>query len=317
VERRRFLRDALLIGSGVAAGPLVARTFFDPAEAAGGVYRAFRDSSEWNRPLPANAPIDDRSGDFIRQLSGWAGDEPFAHLGTGSWAEPIYWAGAGDPEYWIERLGRRIRIPKRADAAATADAQLTVFDRPRGYVAKLQGARRTTSGWSAANAAIYFLGSNGLHADLKESDDGRNRGHRGFPPAIHAVRLDELRAGKIAHVLKVAIPDTASRHVYPAIGNEGGDGIIPEGAMFRIKRSVDLRRRGLRHHALTIARAMQVYGVVIGDRSGTPMTLKMENLVTSGRQVDWDDLGLDSKSLSKIRFGDMECIRLGYHRPKR
>lgn len=316
MDRRRFLRDALVIGTGLAAGVRsTGPTLFAPASAAGGAYRAFKDSSEWNRPLPADAPIDDRNKDFIGQLERWADGEPFPHLGTGAWAEPVYWAGAGDPEYWIEQLRRKIRIPKRASAARTEDAQLTVFDRPRGYVAKLQGARFADSKWRAANAAIYFLGSNGLHADLRESDDHRNKGHRGIPPAIHAVRLDELRAGKIAHVLKVSIPDTAPRHVYPAAGNEGGDGAIPEGAMFRIKRSVDLRRRGLRHHAFTIARAMQVFGFVIGDRGGTPMTLKLENLEVTGRRVDWGDVGLHPKSLSRIRFDDLECIRLGYHRP--
>lgn len=319
MERRRFLRDALLIGAGIAAGRTITdRTFFGSADAesvSGVPFRAFSDASEWNRPLPNDAPRDDQSAAFIRQLKGWAGDEPYPHLGSGSWGEPIYWPGSGDPEYRIDLLDMKIRIPESAIPARTSDAQMTLFDVERGYVAKLQRASYSSSGWTARGASLYYLASNGLHGRLRESDDERNRGHRGYPPAIHAVRWDELEAGVIPHVLKVSIPDTASRNVYPGAGDEGGNGSIPEGAIFRIKPSVDLRGRGLSGNMLTIAKAMQTFGVVIGDRGGTPMTLKLENLEVTARSWNWDDVGMRSSSLSAITFDDLECIRLGYHRP--
>lgn len=324
MERRAFIRDALLLGAGVVAGrTLTERTFFGsadaergaPAATAGGPFRAFSARSEWNRPLPTDAPRDDRSGAFIRELNGWADGEPFPHLATGSWGEPIYWAQPDDPSYFIEILDRRVRIPAEAAVARTQDAQMTVYDVERGSVVKLHRARFVDGAWKASGASIYFLGSNGLHRRLPESDDARNQGHRGFPPPIHAVRWDELEAGVIAHVLKVAIPDTAPRNVYPGAGDEGGDGSIPEGAVFRIKPSVDLARRGLEGHALTIATAMQTYGIVIGDRGGTPMTLKLENLEVNARGRAWDGVGLTNSSMASITFDDLECIRLGYHRP--
>jgi hypothetical protein len=67
-------------------------------------------------------------------------------------------------------------------------------------------------------------------------------------------------------------------------------------------------------HFLVIATAMQRYGVVIGDTGGVPMSLKLEALETEKRKERWSEVGLDHNSLSAIRFDDMECIQLGYHR---
>jgi hypothetical protein len=78
---------------------------------------------------------------------------------------------------------------------------------------------------------------------------------------------------------------------------------------------VDLGTRGMSDAALTIARAMQTYGVVIGDRSGVPMALKLENLPIEGYSDAWPSLGITADSLSAIRFDDFECVSLGYHRP--
>jgi hypothetical protein len=59
---------------------------------------------------------------------------------------------------------------------------------------------------------------------------------------------------------------------------------------------------------------MQTYGVVIGDQSGVPMALKLENLALEGQTSRWADVSLGPKSLAKITFDDFECIQLGYHR---
>jgi hypothetical protein len=75
------------------------------------------------------------------------------------------------------------------------------------------------------------------------------------------------------------------------------------------------RDEGASDAALVIARAMQRYGAVIGDQSGVPMALKLENLPVEGRSERWSDVGIDSDSLASIPFDDFECIQLGYHRP--
>jgi hypothetical protein len=313
MDRRTFLSGALALAAGVVGagcthrGPSVSSPQRPP-------FRAFTRHSEWNRPLPQEAPIDPASDEFISELVSFDPEHPWPLLVTSEWAEPIYWAREGDAEFEISGLPP-VRIPASARPARTSDSQLTVYDVQRGLVCKLEGATFGDGIWSANGTSIYYLRSNGLEGTLSEADEPRNRGHRGFPPPIHAVRLDEIRRGSIEHVLKVAIRRTAARHVYPGAGDEGGPGLIPEGAILRIKPGVDLQARGISGAALTIARAMQTYGAVIGDRSGVPMALKLENLSIEGFTDDWPPLGISADSLSAIRFDDFDCVSLGYHRP--
>ncbi|MGZ4132126.1 MAG: hypothetical protein ACXVWF_03690, partial [Actinomycetota bacterium] len=60
---------------------------------------------------------------------------------------------------------------------------------------------------------------------------------------------------------------------------------------------------------------MQTYGFVIGDQSGVPMALKLENLQAEGSTHRWSDVGIANDSLSTIGFEDLHCIELGYRRP--
>ena len=314
MDRRSFIRGSAAVLAGLAARGSLRDVLDLEALAQTGPYRAFSDDSEWNRPLPTAAPVDRSSAAFVRELKGFDPLVQFPRLDDGPWSEPIHWATEGDPEYVIPPLPFPVRIPAGAVPAATSDAQLTVYDVARGYVIKLQKATFDGRTWQARWTAIYYLRSNGLSGDLPESDDRRNRGHRGCPPALHAVRWDEVRAGEIRHVLKVAIRRTASAHVYPASAHGRGTGMIPEGAVFRYKPTVDLRAPGLQGAALVIATAMQRYGVVVGDQGGVPMALKLENLVAEGRPQRWADIGIRPKSLSSVTFDDFQCIKLGYHR---
>lgn len=314
MDRRQFIRGSAVVMTGLAARGSLRDVLESDALALTAPYCAFADVSEWNRPLPIGAPVDPSSDAFVRELKGFDPSVSSPRLDDGAWGQPIYWATQGDPEYAIPPLPFAVRIPAGAVPAATSDAQLTVFDVARGYVIGLQKAAFDGRTWTARWTAIYYLGSNGLDGELRESDDPRNRGHRGCPPPLHAVRWDEVQAGEIGHVLKVAIRRTASAHVYPASANARGSGMIPEGAVFRIKPTVDLRARGLQGAALVTATAMQRYGVVVSDQAGVPLALKLENLAAEGRLQRWADIGIGPKSLSSVTFDDLECIQLGYHR---
>jgi hypothetical protein len=328
VDRRRFLRTTGAAAGGVVLAAGVARRLAEeaappveqpvtasPPGLPEGPYRAFSDRSEWNRPLPPDAPVDARSDAFVQELLRFDPGTHSIRLAMGIWAEPIYWAGAGDPEVRVEPLPNPVRIPEHATPAPSRDAQLTVYDVERGIVTKLHHASRGSGGWEAQHASIYYLDSNGLEGSVPGSDERGNRGHRGFPPPLHAVRWDEIEAGEIRHVLKVAIRRTASWHVYPGAGDEGGDGLIPEGAVLRIRPDVDLSRRHLSPAARVIASAIQTYGVVIGDQGGVPMALKVENLHAEGARARWSQVRIFRGSLAAISFRDLECIELGYRRP--
>jgi hypothetical protein len=244
---------------------------------------------------------------------------------SGEWGMPIYHARRGDPVYDVvdscatrqPREFRHVRIPRGARADPTSDAAMTVYDRGRGIVFALWHALYHTDRhvWSACGGTVYYLRSNGLHGSLRRSDEPRNTGHRGVPPPTWAVRLADIKARSIRHVLKIAVPSTGCRHVFPMVGDECGTrarNAPPEGARIRIKPSIDLTRFHLSTAAHVVARALQRYGAVIGDQSGGGVTLKVENTVAEGDGWRWRGI-LDARSLSAIPLRAYQVIRLGYH----
>ena len=268
-------------------------------------YRAFEPGSWWNTPLPAGTPLDPAGAKILHYLrsapESGHGCLTLAGAGSSDWGTPIYWARPSDPSYDVQGVQHgppelhHLQIPVSAEPADNNDHSMTVYNVPKGYVAALTGARYHSwnDTWTATGATVTYLHSNGLSAATGRSDDPRNRGtHRGNNGATMAVAYNEVAAGAIRHVLKVAIgPEASSRFVFPMTGSDGGyDGsnpaVPPEGLRLRIKPSVNLDGFGLTAQALTIARALQRYGFYIGDSGGTT-ALKLENTRAEGRGQLW------------------------------
>lgn len=316
----------LLIRLIILSGPLTACSTgsVDPPPSG---YRAFGPRTYWNAPLPPDAPVDPNSAAIIAFLER-DNSSNFVNLNgtqpTGEWGNPIYWAKPSDPSYRIANpCGtnqppefRSVRIPSGAQPDPTPDAEMTVYNLDRGLVFALWQARYVPGSdtWSACGGTVYYLASNGLAGSLAESDQPHNFGHRGVPPPAFSVRLDEIQAGAIDHVLKIAVNNTACAHVFPMVGDECGTpdpNAPPEGTRIRIRPSVDLRALGLSREALIIARALQSYGAVIGDQSKNRVNLKVENGVSEGRGWIWKDI-LREDSLAAIPLSDFEVVQLGF-----
>jgi hypothetical protein len=320
-----FFRLALTLAT---LAPLVATSSASAADAPT-PYRAFWSSSYWNTPLRADAPRDPNSDAMINFLKT---DNLYPHIrlagteASGGWGEPVFWTQPSDPFYEVKSTRytlpaefKSIRIPAGAQVAATADAQMTIYDLDVGAVYKLWAATfdPLTNTWSAGGGAYYYLGSNGLNGTLAESDERRNRGHRGIPPSTHTVRYDEIKAGQIDHVLKVSINTARTDYVWPMVGSDGSTTNVnapPQGARFRIKPSVDLSTLGLSPPALVIAKALQKHGAMVGDSSGAAVSLKVENTVREGRGWLWNGV-LAVDSLRSIPFDMFEFVQLGYKPP--
>jgi hypothetical protein len=271
----------------------------------GAPFRAFTPDSWWNTPVPADAPSHPRATNILRYMS--TADEAaegcvrLAGAQESPWGQPVYWVSAEDPSYQV--VVRKddpppelqdLRIPDGAMAANNNDGSMTIFDLERGYVVALTDADydADTGTWQASGATVTYLDSNGLHAGTGQASDERNRGsHRGNNGAVMMARFDEVEAGRIEHVLKVASgPDPSSRSVFPMVGSDGDSSdpsAPPQGLRFRIKPSVDLESLGLPPQALVIAKALQDYGFYIGD-SGGVTALKLEDTKIQGRRELWD-----------------------------
>jgi hypothetical protein len=322
-SRRVTGRPVLL----VLATVMLLGTCVTNSTAGGNPYRAFDTDSYWNTPLPANAPVDPNSNAIIAWLRS-DNDPDYISLGgtssSGKWGMPIYWARQGDPTWDVANSCSQkqpsefnsVRIPTGAEPDPTSDAAMTVFDQGRGIVYGFHNARfnQQTKRWSACGGTVYYLSSLGLDGRLPQSDKQRNFGHRGFPPPTWAVRLDEINAGAIRHVLKISVHHTGCDHVFPAVNDECGTRAAnapPEGTRIRIKPSVDLSKLHLSRAAMVIATALQRYGAVIGDQSGKNATLKVENTTAEGRGQRWSGLLADD-ALANIPLSMFQVIKLGY-----
>lgn len=289
-------------------------------------YRAFKDTSYWNTRLPANAPIDPKSRDFVRYMQKNPVGDFVMFSGAdrdGRWGTPIYWADPTDPVYDVrsDRYGvppefKSLRIPRGARPDDTPDAEMMIYDLDKGYVAAFWLARYDPlkDTWVVGGGDIWYLGSNGIEGILRQSDDRRNRGHRGAAAPIFAIRWDEIQAGVINHVLKVAIPNPRSTHVFPMSNSDGktnDPNAPPEGARFRLKRSINLDALNLTRAQYAVAKAAQDYGFVVTDRSGAPVAVGLENVVAERRGWLWEGV-LAWDSLRMFSLSDYEFVRLGY-----
>jgi len=297
----------LVLGGCVSEQPEVGpHTNWNPAPVVDGAsYRAFTPDSWWNTPLPADAPSHPRADDILRYMrtapESGEGCVRLAGAGDTTWGQPVYWAQPDDPTYRVAVRKddpppelQDLRIPDGARAADNNDGSMTVFDVDRGYVVALTDAAfdGDTGSWRASGATVTYLDSNGLDVRTGQASDERNRGsHRGNNAAVMMARFDEVEAGRIEHVLKVASgPDPSSRSVFPMVGSDGDSSdpaAPPQGLRFRIKPSVDLESLGLSEQALVIARALQEYGFYIGN-SGGVTALKLEDTRIEGRGELWD-----------------------------
>lgn len=301
VDRRSFLK---------AAGLAYVATRFRVPDAFAEPYRAFTDDSYWNTPAPDE--VDPQSDAWI----GWLQlHEDGMGLGMGDWALPDYVSRASDPLATVrDRNGRtvKVHIPASSTMMAGNDKAMNVIDFATGRnVATFETVKVSRTVYTCTAFALYGLGTTGIAEDVVGGTAG-NKGHRGIPGAMFAVRLDELAAGVIPHRLKFATsgpgnpPDWGfDGPIWPMDGYEKNHGSgPPEGVVIRLKRSVDLS--GLSASVRTIATCLQDYGAILGDTGGHS-TIKMA-------QGSYPS-DLRSSSLKQFAWDQWEFAPAGWGKP--
>jgi hypothetical protein len=274
--------------------------------------RPFQPTSYWNTRL-GNAPRSPHSAAWIRDSLNGSHTQNYLKLVLGDWGMPVVHSRPSDPLNRVTSNGRTIRvhIPARARPMAADDAAIVIIDRSTNQVVGLQGARYANGHWTAAGMSRYLYQSNGIARGLPGGRKA-NFGHRGIPASVQAVTKREIKRGKIRHRLEVYWWETAGRTpegrraYFPMTGSESGkSGVVPEGAVIRLRRGVDLDALGLSPAARVIARALQKYGAVVGDNSGTGNNLKLQ------ANVDWSGI-LHKDSLRRIPWNDFVFVKGGY-----
>ena len=264
-------------------------TSFSPSSA-----RPFASTSFWNTPLPANTPVDPKSDAYAaeiqRQITTYVG---IAATNTATYSPPIYTVGPSVPtttvqfnncqnKSWVDPafMAQISAVPIPSDAVASAgnDGEMVVWQPSTDTVWELWKAENRADGWYACWGG-------------RITNASQNQGLFPFPFGVAAsglsllggtMRIDELQNRQINHAISFALVEVRQGvYSWPANRTDGliaDVNVTSEGHRFRLDPTLDVDSLNISPTAKAIAKAMQTYGAVVRDKSGT-VSLYGENPV--------------------------------------
>ena len=155
--------------------------------------------------------------------------------------------------------------PVEGGNASDGDRHVLVVDRDNCVLYELFAAYRQPNGsWRAGSGARWNLRSHALRPDGWTSADAA-----GLPILPGLVRYDEVAAGALDHAIRVTVPRSDHRYVWPATHRAGtaDTSLPPLGQRFRLKAGFPIS--GYPVHAQVILRALKKYGLIVAD-NGSP-----------------------------------------------
>ncbi len=222
------------------------------------------------RRVVSGAPVDPRSAAYVQRMS----SENLV-ISMRQWTVPVYAAQASTPrstvaltQTWGSGITELSGVPMPSGARPdpAGDGHLTVVQPSSGCVYDFYRARRAADGWAADWGNAIAMSSSGIY-----SDGGGTRA-AGFSAALGLIWPQEIARGRIDHALVFAYPFTRTGDpVAPATRSDGRSGdpaALPIGSRVRLDPNLDLSRLGLNRAERVVAKALQEYGMVLGDTSG-------------------------------------------------
>jgi hypothetical protein len=175
----------------------------------------------------------------------------------------------------------------------TGDRHGIVVDAVNGLLYEFYQARKTDSGWEAAQASIFDLKSNRMRPERWTSADAA-----GLPifPAI--ARYDECARGMTTHALRFTARRTRRAYVYPArhFASKLTDESLPRmGERLRLRRDFDIS--GFPPHAQAILKGLKKHGMFLADNGGD-----WRLSIAPDRRLE----GLES--LTRLKGSDFEVV---------
>lgn len=195
-------------------------------------------------------------------------------VSVGEWTVPVYVADADSARVDVELtapwapystlLGAP--IPAWAQQDPSSDGSMAVIDLAAGLEYDFFGFCGGPDGAQASWANLLPRASSGVFPR------GLSARGSGFALLNGLIWPHELEAGRIDHALLFTFDLTrAGGPVAPATESDGtgvGGNNLPEGARVQLDPTLDVDALGLRPWEVTIARAMQEYGMILGDDGG-------------------------------------------------
>jgi hypothetical protein len=176
------------------------------------------------------------------------------------------------------------------------DRHVIAFDPAGCKVYELYAAYPNSDGsWRADSGAIYDLRSNRLRKAGDTSADAA-----GLSIMAGLVRYDEVAAGHVDHAIRMTVPRTQNKYIWPArhqASSRSDANLPPMGLRLRLKASYDTSR--LPYQARIIAEALKRYGTIVADNGAA--------WFFGGTQDDrWNNDQLNA--LKSLRGSDFEAI---------
>ena len=309
--------------------PTIASTGF-PTWMAGSiaVQVPYRKTSIWNTPIGPSPKYDMHSAEMVGSLA--QSNEGKIITGSKAYNYPVYFADEQTPRWDIPCLINKctiassdqditrtemvlnVPIPLDARPSDDTDGRMIIIDRVTHTEYNLSKARRTVSGWAAGTVSIYNILWDGTPV-------GHSARGSGIPAYAGLLRPWEVRQGRIEHALAFGYTETAKEKcVFPASKTDGKSNLsfaIPEGARLQLDPSltdVDFDRMGLDQTGKIIARALQEYGMILVDTSGS-FKIYVEDLINNPfAREDWADpeLNLTKESIYGIPYTSFRVLEL-------
>lgn len=248
------------------------------------------------RPIPPDAPIDPDSAIYIEHMAAVQQASGLLMV-LNQYAAPVYYADQSTPRfdvfldvygtvgYYNKHWLLDVPIPDEARADPGSDKHMTVVDRALGCVYDFWGYNNNVgvpkpNAWWASG---IDTDSDGIYHECLGAGSASN-----FSFINGAVWPDELASGEINHALTFGYDYLSVRLGDPVYPAEHNDGIsteiwsLPEGAHVQLDPNLDLSTLNLAPHEMTIAKALQVYGMYLIDSSGGPISIH----AISGQSAD-------------------------------
>jgi hypothetical protein len=243
-----------------------------------------------NARLSKRAPIAKNSRVLVNELRAQIKSRRWgALISTTQYSSPIYTVPRDQPTVRvaapegsrIDRQGQWAAVPLPPDArpAAGTDARLVVWQPSTDTLWEFWRLSRDRLGrWSARFGGRMPSVSRNEGHFVDPPGTGFGASATSISPLAGTQRIEELRRGVIDHAIDMAVLKTGARDgwCWPAQRTDGdvkgrSANTIPAGTRFRLPAHFDLgdyiRDHPLSRYALTVARAVQRYGLIARDTS--------------------------------------------------
>ena len=260
---------------GLTAGGLLTSA---PAATRTADARPFAPTSVWNAPLADNAPLDAKSGAYVKRLH-YLLRRYDPYVNSTRYSTPVYTVPADQRMVRVQldnshadlrEAFERVPIPRGAEPAAGSDRHMVVWQPSTDTMWEFWRARRAWDGWHARyGGRMKDVSTNpGYHTENPKWGATATS----LPLLGGLMRLDELEAGRINHALAIGLPEAKLRAwSWPAQRTDGDStnpSAIPQGARFRIDPKLDLDSIPMSPLVRAMAVAAQRYGIIVRDGAG-------------------------------------------------